>query len=265
MTKSLLIFLLLLLSDLTSASLKDHKKTIDDASKEEIIVDSIPPFAVYISEQGKLHPVSLPTGFNDDPQGVYDDIYVEDLSDDGVGEIVVRLATNGVNVCSKILHYNKTNRSLNELRFGDRNLCNFKVRRGFIISSYKNGAAWSEDIYTLQGEKVNAIVSDSCIGCGEVRRKKYGSDGTIVEFLVSDDIDFEKRTPLTARVSSLLAEIYSAPDAMQSSEKNLVRGDEVFLLGFEKLSGGENIVEFRLSGNIVIEGWLKCSDLNYNC
>lgn len=55
-----------------------------------------------------------------------------------------------------------------------------------------------------QGGNALPVLSDGCVGCGEVRRKQYGSDGSSVDYSVSDDPDFEKRKPLDDRDCSPL-------------------------------------------------------------
>ncbi len=224
-------------------------------------VDSRLPLALSVFEQGKSYPLSVSSDFMRDIEGIYSDVYIEDLSGDGVGEVVFRLEGESVNSCSRVLFYTGSGRSLSELTFNGRALCNFRARQGYVISSYREGAAWSEDVYSVKDGKVEAIISDNCVGCGEVRRKKYNPDGSFIRFLVSDDVDFEKRTPLTATVASLRAGVFSSPEAAQPTKKYLIRGDKVTLLGFDKSHSGEDWIEFRFSGSTTTEGWLKCSDL----
>jgi hypothetical protein len=80
--------------------------------------------------------------------------------------------------------------------------------------------------------------------------------------MVSDETDFENRTVLTAKISSLRAEIYHFSGAVKSSGRFLTKGDIVFILGFDKGSDGKDVVEFRSVDNPSVDGWLKCSDLD---
>ncbi|WP_166359589.1 hypothetical protein [Pseudomonas akapageensis] len=205
--------------------------------------------------------LSLPADFMHEIEGVYNDVYIEDISGSGVGEVVFRLAGSDVNSCSRILYYSKAERSLKELVFDKGGLCNFRVQHGYVVSSYREGAAWNENVYKINDGKVSPIISDSCIGCGEVQRKEHRQDGSFVRILVSDNADFEKRTPLTADVVASRAEIFSSPEAAQPTKKYLVRGNKVVLLNFNQSRSGETWVEFRYSGIGTVEGWLKCSDL----
>lgn len=231
-----------------------------DNSLPVLVVESHNPLTVSVSEQGKSYGLSLPIDFMREIEGVYDSVSIKDLTGDGIGEVIFHLAVKGVNSCSKVLHYIDSDRSLVELVFSKGNLCNFKMQHGYVVSSYKDGAAWGEDIYVVKGGKAEIKISDRCVGCGEVRRKKYRPDGSFVRLLVSDNVDFEKRVPLVVNVVSFRAMIFSSPDAEQPTKKYLVRGDKVTLLGFEN-ARGEDWIEFRFSGNITTEGWLKCSDV----
>ncbi|WP_128870392.1 hypothetical protein [Pseudomonas sp. VI4.1] len=224
-------------------------------------IDRLTPLAVSASIKGESYPLSLPDDFMKEVEGVYGDVYIEDLSGDGVGEVVFRLDGGGVNACSKVLYYKAADRTLAELDFGDGALCNFKVRHGYVVSSYRDGAVWKENIYRIQGGVVKHYISDGCVGCGEVKRKVYKSDGSFTRLLVSDDVDFERRVPLITKISSLRADIFTLPGMSKKTSKYLVQGDEVTLLDFFK--DDEDWVEFRFSGAVTTEGWLRCSDLDY--
>lgn len=226
-----------------------------------LVVNSLNPLAVSVSEKGRSYDLPLPIKFMHEVEGVYDSVYIKDLTGNGVGEIIFREAGGGGNSCSRVLYFSGNDRSLSELIFNGGGLCNFKVQHGYLVSSYRDGAAWGEDIYILQAEKALIKISDRCVGCGEVRRKEYHPDGSFVRLLVSDNIDFEKRAPLIANVASLRAWIFSSPGAEQPTNKYLVRGDKLTLLGFDH-ARGEDWIEFRFSGNTITEGWLKCSDVH---
>lgn len=231
-----------------------------DSSLPLLVVKNRNPLTFSVAAQGKSYGLSLPKNFMREIEGVYDGVDIEDLTGDGIGEVIFHLVGKGVNYCSRVLHYTDSDRSLSELVFSKAGLCNFKVQHGYIVSSYKDGAAWVEDVYVVKGGKSDIRISDRCVGCGEVERKKYRSDGSFAKLLVTDNVDFEKRVPLVVNVLSLQARIYSSPDDEQPTKKYLVRGDRVTLLGFES-ARGEDWVEFRFSGNETTEGWLKCKDV----
>ncbi|VVN65706.1 hypothetical protein [Pseudomonas fluorescens] len=232
-----------------------------ESSLPKLQIDRRAPLAMSVFFQGETYPLLLPSDFLKEVEGVYDDVYIEDLNDDGIGEVVFRLDGGGVNACSKVLHYKIADRSLAELDFGDGLLCNFKVRRGYIVSSYRDGAVWTENVYRIRNGEVEVEVSDSCVGCGEIKRKMYNLDGSFTRLLVSDDIDFERRVPLTAKVSSLRADIFSLPEISRRTNKYLIRGDKVALLDFFKDDNGEDWVEIRFSEVVSTEGWMKYSEL----
>jgi hypothetical protein len=233
-----------------------------ESSLPALQIDRLTPLAVSVAFQGESYPLSLPDDFMKEMEGVYNDVYIEDLNGDGVGEVVFRLDGGGLNTCSKVLYYKAADRSLAELDFGDGSLCNFKVRRDYIVSSYRDGAVWKENVYRVQGGEVKHYISDSCVGCGEIKRKVYHSDRSFTRLLVSDDVDFERRVPLIAKISSLRADIFTSPEISKKTSKYLVRGDKITLLDFFK-DDDEDWIEFRFSGVVTTEGWLRCSDLEY--
>jgi hypothetical protein len=225
-----------------------------------IKVESRLPLALSVFDHGTKYGLLVPRGFLREIEAVYDDVHIEDITGDGVGEVVFHLAGDGVNSCSRVLRYESSDHSLKELVFNQGGLCDFKVRGGYIISSYKDGATWVEDIYIAEGGQVNIKMSDRCVGCGEVRRIVYPFAGSPIRSLVSDDMNFEKRTELVSTVASIQARIFPSPAATKSTQKYLIRGDKITLLGFYS-NDGEDWVEFRFSGGVTTEGWLKCSDL----
>jgi hypothetical protein len=233
-----------------------------ESSLPALQVDRLSPLAVSVTFRGESYPLSLPDDFMKKVEGVYSDVYIEDLNGDGVGEVIFPLDGGGLNNCSKVLYYKAAEHSLAELDFGDGPLCNFKIRRDYIVSSYRDGAVWKENVYRVQSGEVKYYISDGCVGCGEIKRKIYHSDGSFTRLLVSDDVDFERRVPLVAKVSSLRAEIFNLPEVSNRTNKYLIEGDNITLLDFFK-GDDEDWVEFRFSGVVTTEGWLRCSDLEY--
>ncbi len=224
-------------------------------------VESRLPLTLAVFDRGVSYDLSLPADFMREIEGVYDEVHIEDLNGDGVGEVVFSLTGENVNSCSRVLYYERRDRSLAELLFKQGRVCNIKVRSGYILSCYKEGAVWVEDVYVINGGKADIKISDRCVGCGEVSRTEYRSDGSTLQFLVSDDVVFEKRIVLSAMVVSFQANIFSLPAIAQATKQYLIEGDKVTLLGFQSVRG-EEWVKFRFSGKITIEGWLKCSDLD---
>jgi hypothetical protein len=225
-------------------------------------LDSKSPLTISLYDQGVFHPMSLPVDFSLEAERDYDYISIQDIDANGTEEVVFHLAGNGVNSCYRMLYFSQDDRILKEMDFKYGGLCNFKLRRGYIISTYKEGAIWKEDVYFAKNGMTQAVLSDSCVGCNKVARKKYDSDGSFVRSLVSDSVDFENRTPVIAKVASITAEIFFSPDKTRSAATYLVQGDEITFIGFDQSEDGEEWIEFRFSErSSSIEGWLRCRDL----
>lgn len=234
---------------------------VDNVSLPAVVVESQKPLKLSILTKGRSYDLPPPAGFMNEIDGAYDSVSVEDLTGDGVREVIFRLSGAGGNYCSRVLYYDDSNFSLKEMNFQNGDLCNFRVQPGLIISAYKDSAAWVEDVYEIKNGKANIKVSDRCVGCGDVSRKEYRLDGSFVRFLVSDDADFTKRMPLEANVISPRARIFSSPESEMPTEKYLVRGDKVTLLSFDSMHDGD-WVEVRFSGKKTVEGWLRRSDID---
>ena len=234
--------------------------TYGEALLPTLKVESRVPLSLSVFDQGPSYDLSLPGVFIREVEDLYDEVHIEDLTGDGVGEVIFHLEGGGVNSCSRVLHYSSGDRSLSELVFGGGGLCNFKIWNGSVVSSYKDGAAWVDDVYIVKSGRADLKISDRCVGCGEISRKEYRPDGTFIRSLVSDDINFDQRSVLTAKVASLKAWIFPSSGATQSTKKYLIRGDEITLLGVDK-TREEGWVEFRFSGKTITEGWLICSDI----
>jgi len=143
------------------------------AAQPAIKVESRRPLALSVFDHGTKYGLLVPGDFLREIEAVYDDVHIEDITGDGVGEVVFHLAGDGVNSCSRVLRYESSDHSLKELVFNQGGLCDFKLRGGYIISSYKDGGTWVEDIYITEGGQVNIKMSDRCVGCGEVSRVVY--------------------------------------------------------------------------------------------
>lgn len=225
-------------------------------------VESIHPIELSVQLNEKKSQLSLPVEFERGIAGLYRDVYVEDLNGDGVKEIVFRMEEGGVNACSRVLSYGGAEKGLSELIFGESGLCNFKVRDGYVISAYREGALWKEQVYRISDGLAVLKVADSCVGCGEVKREIHGADGSISRLLVSDGYAYESRLPLSAIVFSSRASIFTSPEASAQTEKYLVEGNKVILLEYSMGVDNEEWYEFRFSGAENIGGWIRCGDLD---
>lgn len=226
----------------------------------KLILDSHDPYALTVLKDGKSYRLSVPQDFAHELEDIYDSVALKDLTGDGMDEVIFHLEGGGVNACSRVLSYSNDDHSLKELLFKGGSLCNFKLKDGHVISFYRDRGAWSEDVYSFKSGKANILISDRCIGCGQVQREQYLSNGSMVRSLVTDDPDVNKRVPLLAYVVALKARIFSAPDSRQMTNKYLISGDEVELLDFHDTQG-EDWIEFRFHGATTTEGWMRCGDI----
>lgn len=214
---------------------------------------------ISIHHDGASTALPLPAEFMDEIAGVYDHVDGQDFDSDGVAEVVFHMASKSVNACVRVLRYDFHNKKLVELGF-QKGLCNFKIEHGFVVSSYREGAVWVEDVYKLDGGKALLKISDSCVGCGEVRRKVFNINGSVTQELVTDSVDFNERVPKTATVAALQARIYSSPGAKYITKKYLVRDDVVTILSSDEQD--LNWVRVRYSGALTTEGWVQAPDLH---
>lgn len=191
--------------------------------------------------------------------GLYDEVYVKDLDGNGMDEVIFQMAEGSVNACSRVLKYDAVDGLLHELKFAGAGLCNIKEEMGHLVSSYRVGGAWVEDIYDFVDGNPRLIVSDACIGCSEVRRRELNSSGSYTQLLVSSGENYKQRKPLVGKVRSVKARIYASPLNSAVTRKYLVRGDEVTILGYQQ--SDELWVKFRYMASVATEGWIKCSDV----
>jgi hypothetical protein len=218
------------------------------------------PLSVSLLERGVTHKLSISKSIHDEIDEIYTDFHLQDLNGDGVHEVVATLDDRGgVNQCSKAYIVNLTDYSLDNLVFGNGPLCNHKVDQEYLISSYRDGAIWKQDIYKVEGRATQIVFADSCIGCGEVVRKKYDLDGGYFQYLAHDSRDFKERHPIFAMVSSMRAEVFSSPGVL--SGKYLTRGDKVVVVQVDDLSLDIPWIKFRFEGEVITDGWIKCGDI----
>lgn len=242
---------------LASFSLLNKCSAAGQVSK--VVVHSKFPLSVFVLQDGLLHQSIIPNAFLEEIEGVYEDVHVEDLDDDGVGEIVVELAGSQVNTCYRVLRYSTQNKTVSEVDFYGKNLCGYRGKDSKVISAYRQGAMWFEDLYELKDGAAKLISSDSCIGCGAVNRKIFQSNGSITQLVVSDAASYEGRQPLAVKVLVPKAMIYKYPEPLKPTKRYLVKGDEAVIVGFDEKF--PKWVEIRYSGAILSEGWMKCRDL----
>lgn len=226
------------------------------ADAPKILLEKNASLSISVIDDGQFFRLQAPVAFLKEIEGIYDDVLTEDINGDGIDEILFQLGTGQVNKCFKVLRYPGAGKSLVEMVFERGEICNFRKEKSYLISSYRDMAIWNEDAYELKSDTVRLVMSDSCVGCGNIQRNIYGVDGTVAQIVVSDEEDFEDRVPITKVVRVLKSKIYTSPDNKGSTKKYLVRGDRVSILGFEG-----DWVRFRYIGVVTTEGWVRSEDL----
>ncbi|WP_152529060.1 SH3 domain-containing protein [Stutzerimonas azotifigens] len=194
----------------------------------------------------------------------YSEISLEDMTLDGNPEVVLtHRAGSNVNVCSEIFRYDFHSNSFTRLKAGPKQLCNYYEKDGQIISSYRSGAKWHEDIYSIKGDDFVLEASDSCVGCDHIERTIYLSGGRTEHLLVTDNVDYKLRAPLSTTVTSRKAILYEEPSVKSPTKMYLVKGDKVNLIEYTETENSGfwyKIKYINTKGKIII-AWLNCDDL----
>ena len=195
----------------------------------------------------------------------YSKISLEDFTLDGVNEIILTHSAEGnVNTCSKIFQYNSESKKIQLLPGLKKQICNYSMSQGVLISTYKESAKWHEDIYEIDKNNIRLMLSDSCIGCEYTKRTIYSSEAENEKLLVTDDPSYLLRTPISTTVVSKKAILYSEPTIKRATKMYLISGDEVRLTDD---SSDESHFWFKIryitKKGRYINAWLKCEDIKY--
>lgn len=189
-----------------------------------------------------------------------------DLTNDGLQEIVLTHAEEGsVNVCSKVYRYDTDSGTLQSVEELNNKLCNYSIEHDHIVSSYRSGAKWHEDIYTIKNNNLVLEITDSCVGCDYISRTLYLDGEKSEKLLVSNNINYALRTPISTRVISQKAILHNEPDATQITRMYLINGDVVALIGDAQSDDGAywyNVRYITRKGK-PISGWLQCVDIEF--
>lgn len=219
------------------------------------------PLALSVIKDGKERSVLIPPNVTMETEGIYVDVSLDDIDGDGSDEIIMtHKAEGGVNSCSKVYRYDPGGNSIMEINFSGGDLCNYRKEEGYLISKYRDGSVWIEDIYKVDANSARIIFTDSCLECGSILRKEYKSKGGLKEYLVFDREHLSDRKPMFFQVISRRAEIFETPDLSRPSTKYLVRGDKILVTEISIVDGSA-WVKFIFCGKVTSRGWLKCSDL----
>lgn len=229
--------------------------------KLRLNIKSEDPLSLSVMKEGSEKAVIIPRDLILGTEEIYSSVALDDVDGDGVGEVIMTIPVEGgVNSCSKVFRYDSEQNTVVEMKFSGGGVCNYRKDGRFLVSSYRDAAAWVEDAYVFEGDSFYLAYKDECVGCGYIFRSEFDSRGVVVEYLVSDGENLNKREPVVFSVSSGRAYIFSEPSMRHRSKKYLVRGDKVLALGFSN-SNGESWVKIRFNGKVVTEGWLLCTDI----
>ncbi|SIR55832.1 hypothetical protein [Aeromonas veronii] len=134
-----------------------------------------------------------------------------------------------VNRCSVI--FKVTNNKIDENPTAGlvEKLCNVSTNNGYVISSWRDKGEWNENIYENNKGKWKLTLSDSCVGCEQVKRIFLDNGKVIRTILVSDGHDFLSREPLVGVIEESKAYLYSGPREKLALKAYLVKGDEFVL------------------------------------
>lgn len=223
-------------------------------------------FSIELCQRGSCTTLPASQAMLDALSEGYTEISTADLTQDGIAEIIMTSAEEGsVNICSVVYRYNIDAGAFTALENLPLQLCNYGIEHNRIVSSYRSGAKWYEDVYKVQDNNLVLELTDSCIGCDYSQRTIYLTDGNTQQLLVSSNRDFTLRTPLTTTVISAKAVLYKAPSLEQSSRMHLIQGDEVTLTDFNAAQDDTFWYQISYSSATgkVINGWLKCNDIAF--
>lgn len=237
-------------------------EAISEGQSRKLNIDSMRPFSMSVEMGGIKNKIIIPDKIMDEIEGEDVNVRLADITGDGMDEILITPELEGVvNICSRVYRYNAINSTLDEVIFAQGAICNFKIIANHIVSSHRDAAAWVEDIYMVQQGVPRLVLTDRCIGCGEVVRKMHFKDGSEDEFLVTDEVSYIDRKAVTAVVKAKRAKIYRSPCEAELTKMYLIEGDTIDILGYDSSSSGQ-WVNFRFHGKKIVTGWLMQKDIS---
>jgi hypothetical protein len=225
-------------------------------------VESVFPLKISVVEGGRKEELYLIEDLNLLIGAEYSDAAGQDLNGDGVDELVVVLTagTDTPNSCALVFFYDREMKDLSQIKFEGGPICNHKQQGGYVVSSFKDAGAWGEQIYKVVGGESKLMYFDWCVSCDETRRVDY-STGVPISYLVSSDLDFERRVPLEYVVTSSKAAVYEGLNDQSPTRRYLLNSDAVRVLSVKQSFAGDWRAEIRFAGRVVTDGWVLCSDL----
>jgi len=254
---------------LVGAVLFAFTSTLAATNKEKATIlsvnDSGTNLSITACHEGMCKAIAIPETMLDAIDNGYSQISLEDLTLDGISEVILTHTAEGsVNACSKVYRYDSENETLRPMDKLQSQLCNYSIKNNYLISSYRIGAKWHEDIYKIKNNDLILTISDSCIGCDYINRTLYLGGRKTGKLLVENSLDYRLRTPLSTTVISKKATLYSEPNINQATKMYLINGDEVALTD---ATSDENYFWYKIryvtKKGTLIDAWLHCEDISF--
>lgn len=235
--------------------------SIGENKVELKINDTHSPDSIVACKDNNCIPINPPKSLLRDIQDGYTDLSIDFITSSRLAELIATNAAEGsVNYCSVVYQYNENSGTLSRLEIKPGPICNYKKHQDYLVSSYRDGAKWFEDIYKISQGGINIELSDSCVGCEQVSRI-FHKDGS--KLLVSDAANFMERKPLTSEVTVERAPLYSSPEEKARTKMYLIKNDKVTLLDYSAPDSDEcwYLTRYKTATEKNIEKRLKCEYL----
>ena len=227
--------------------------------------DSGTELSITACHEGMCKTITIPETMLDTIDNGYSQISLEDLTLDGISEVILTHNAEGsVNACSKVYRYDSEIETLRSMDKPQSQLCNYSIENDYLISSYRSGAKWHEDIYKIKNNDLILTISDSCIGCDYINRALYLDGRKTENLLVKNSPDYRLRAPISTTVTSEKATLYSEPNINKTTKMYLINGDVVALTD---ATSDENYFWYKIryvtKKGTLINAWLHCEDINF--
>lgn len=196
---------------------------------------------------------------------------VRSIIDSGYGDIEIKKINNyeylvvtsesDINKCSILFKINNGSvESVPSIGINE-SICNISIDTDKLISSWRDQGRWNEDIYKINpDDKWVLLFKDSCIGCGQVKRIYFNSDGTYEKLLLSDGDNLSLRKKLIGKVTIEKAKLYNNANDNSISNAYLIKGDIFFLVDIS--DDGEFIqIKYKTSTGRYIIKWMKKNEI----
>ncbi|MBU9856417.1 hypothetical protein [Rahnella bonaserana] len=173
----------------------------------------------------------------------------------------VATTTNDVNKCSVLFPISEQGISNYPINFHKNPFCNYSVVNGKVVSSWKDGAKWHEDIYEVNNGSWSLFIRDECIGCDIVKRTLYENDKPKNTLLLKDGYDFTKRIKITGVISTEKSMLFKTSNPNNKSKSYLIKGD-VFNLIDMSPDGNYYKISYLMKSGKNLEGWISYNDFS---